>query len=351
MQRTPLPKAQPGTVETITIADHNFGRESSTLAAARERARDLASEPHEAEEDRSHPIVARTLSKLRKAKPSDLGVVGADGPGVIGCQVAPASIDRLANILRLVARAAALQGFALVATDGAAHFKSETESVGFSVTELVRRERHVLTDAERAKEEAWQRKRDRAVRANSWNDIFNDRPRFPEWDHHPTGQLSFEFEQVYLFRRTSPRRSFRDAKIQRLENMASDIAVGLAVLAAAKTEERLRREAQQRDIEAERHRRELAARAKHIEDRRAAGLVAILDELDELDRLRRLMAMLAAKPDESAGARVSTFLVWAKEHLAQRQARLTAQAIEERFEADQLFGDTDDHGFIPHRWY
>ncbi|WP_201026349.1 hypothetical protein [Paramesorhizobium deserti] len=74
--------------------------------------------------------------------------------------------------------------------------------------------------------------------------------------------------------------------------MASDIAVGLAVLAAAKTEERLRREAEQRRIEEERRRRELAARIKHVEDRRTTGLGAILSELDELDRLRRLIAML-----------------------------------------------------------
>jgi hypothetical protein len=53
-----------------------------------------------------------------------------------------------------------------------------------------------------------------------------------------------------------PRRSFRDAKVQRLENMASDIAVGLAVLAAAKTEQRLKREGEQRRIEDERRRRE-----------------------------------------------------------------------------------------------
>ena len=74
--------------------------------------------------------------------------------------------------------------------------------------------------------------------------------------------------------------------------MASDIAVGLAVLAAAKTEDRLRREAEQRRIEEERRRRELAARVKHVEDRRTAGQAAVLAELAELDRLRRLIAML-----------------------------------------------------------
>lgn len=149
----------------------------------------------------------------------------------------------------------------------------------------------------------------------------------------------------------APRRSFRDAKIQRLENMASEIAVGLAVLAAAKAEQRLRREADQRRAEEERRRRELAARIKHIEDRRIAGLGAILEELDELDRLRRLIGMLTGEVQAEQTPRLSTFLAWAKEHLVMREARLSARAVEERFATAQLFGETDDHAFAPSRWY
>lgn len=182
--------------------------------------------------------------------------------------------------------------------------------------------------------------------------MFLDRPRFPEWDFHPTGQLSFELEQVHVFGRgSSPRRSFRDAKLQRLENMASDIGVGLAVLAAAKTEQRLKREAEQRRIEEERRRRELATRAKHIEDRRVAGLGAILVELDELDRLRRLVAILNAEVRAEPTPRLSAFLAWANDRVAKREERLSPDAIESRFAAERLFGEDDDHAFTPSRWY
>src|SRR5579875_1637038 len=126
---------------------------------------------------------------------------------------------------------------------------------------------------------------------------------------------------------------------------------GLAVLAAAKTEQRLKREAEERRREEERRRRELAERAKHIEDRRIAGLGAILAELDELDRLRRLIAMLTTDVPAESAPRLSTFLSWARDHLAKREARLSAQAIEERFAAAHLFGDDDDHAFTPSRWY
>ena len=39
-----------------------------------------------------------------------------------------------------------------------------------------------------------------------------------------------------------------------------------------------------------------------------------------------------------------------KQHLKMAEWYL-AQAIEERFATEQLFGDTDDHAFAPSRWY
>jgi hypothetical protein len=227
VKQTPLPEAKPGAPDRITIANGEFSRESANLAAAREQARVLASDGGDNETAPPHPIVERTIAALRKAKPSDIGLVTVSQGGLIKCEVAPRSVDRLAVILPRIVRAASLQGFQLVGSEGSAHFKSETEVIGIWISELVKREKHVLTDAERTKEEAWQRKRDLATRRNAWDAVFIDRPRFPEWDYHPTGRLSFEFEQVYVFGGdTAPRRSFRDAKIQRLETMASEIGVG-----------------------------------------------------------------------------------------------------------------------------
>jgi hypothetical protein len=107
-----------------------------------------------------------------------IGIVTADDAGLIKCEVASPSVDRLAVILPRVVRAALLQGFELVADDGSKHFKSEPEAIGFSITKTVRREKHLLTDAERAKEEAWERKRDLAARRSSWDN--ERRPDHPE---------------------------------------------------------------------------------------------------------------------------------------------------------------------------
>jgi len=51
----------------------------------------------------------------------------------------------------------------------------------------------------------------------------------------------FELEHSYLLG-GSPRRSFRGAKVQRLANMANDIAVGVAVVAAANEDDNVKRE-------------------------------------------------------------------------------------------------------------
>lgn len=61
--------------------------------------------------------------------------------------------------------------------------------------------------------------------------------------------------------------------------------------------------------------------------------------------------MLIAEIPAEPVPHLSAFLAWAKDHLAKREARLSAQALEDRFAAEHLFGDDDDHGFTPSRRY
>jgi len=88
-----LSEAKGGTADRITIANSDLGRESSALANLREQARMLASEGSDDRVAPTHPIVDRTVAKLRKAKPSDIDIVAADGAGLIKCEVASPSIN------------------------------------------------------------------------------------------------------------------------------------------------------------------------------------------------------------------------------------------------------------------
>ena len=350
VKQTPLPKAKAGTSDRITIAAGELRPESQLIAVARENARLLASSIDTDAVMPTNPIIDRTIAQLRKAKPSTInGLVAVEGLNVIKASVAPISIDRLELALSRIATAAEALGIKLVRGEKTANFQYDGETIGFSITEGVRREKHVPTEKELAEQEAARKRRARRWNnPNSWHDDdFNwSALRGPEWDYHPTGQLAFELEQSYLLG-GSPRRSFKDAKVQRIENMASDIAVGIVVLATAKKDDHVKRAEQARQREEERRQRELALRKGHIAERRGKALEEVLEEMASLDRLRRLVAGLRSEEMSGSTGRVAEFLGLAERRLASREAALSADGLEERFEKQKLFGDDDDHAFRP----
>jgi hypothetical protein len=332
---TPLPELKTGISDRIAIAAGDLRPEAEAIAAAREQARVLASAALP-DNIATPPVVAKTISALRKARPGLSGLAATDGK-LIRCEVAPASIDRVELALIRIVAAAAQQGFTLELREKDVCFAGAGEEIGFSVTETVRRTKHELTEREQAEQERYERKREREFRSGNWTMSWTERPRFPEWDYHPTGQLAFEFEHAYVA--GAPRRTFRDGKIQRVEDMAPDIAVGLAVLAAAKTADRLQREERRRQEEEQRRLREQAARAKHVDERRAAGVDQILAEVQRVDQLTALLVQLPENPND--GDRVREFRRWIKAAIDRGRSRLNAEALEERFAASRLFGDDD----------
>lgn len=348
VEQTPLPKAKAGASPEIIIANADLSKEAATLSAVREQARVQASSGDGADDGPLHPIIARTLAALRKAKNAEKGLISVSEPGLIHCTVALASIDRIEIGLPRMVRAIALQGFQLVEDGGRVRFASEAESLGFSITETVRREAHVLTPSERRQQDAYEKRRDRAQR-RPWSDSWEMPPRFQEWDYRPTGQLAIEFEQVWGDVR--PRSTFRDGKIQRFETMASDVAVAVAVLAAAKTDTRLKQEAKERKRQEERDRRDQGLRAEHVQERRLAAFSTILTELEKLERMRQLVTALDSQLANSETARVANFVAWANGRLRELEAALSAATLEEKFDEARLFGEDDDYKFVSPPYY
>lgn len=347
VQPIPLPELQEGASDRITVAAGEIRNEPEFVSAARENARVSASLADADPERTPDPIVVRTLAKLRKTKPStENGLASVGGQGLIKVSAAPASIDRVELALNRLAAALEALNIRLEKDEKGVHLICEDEVIGFSISEGVRREKHVLTPKELAEDEADQKRLEkRWNNPTRWYDNvgFSYRRR-PDWDYHPTGLLAFELEQTYLLA-GSPRRSFKDAKVQRLENMAPDIAVGIAVFAAAKKQDRLKREAQARAWEEERRQRELAMRSQHIAQRRDEALDKVLDELAALDRLRRLIAGLRLEAASADTERVRLFLEFAEQRLAFREAALSPSGLEARFTNEHLFGEDDDRGF------
>lgn len=353
--QTPLPK---GNAARITISGAELRQEPELMAIAREEARVAASSIDSEADVPSHPIVERTAEKLRKAKPTaDSIMVSVKGPGLVCALIGPESVDRFEQVLNRIVAAAAVLGIKVERGEESAVFVCEGETIGFSVSESNKREKHVLSKKELAEQEAWQRKSDRywkarGNRALSWDDDngYPFPPRFPEWDYYPTGQFSFELDQHYFWD-TSPRRSFRDAKVQRLELIAGDIAVGIAVYAAALKADRIRRDDEARRREEEQQRRERAARADHIKKRRGDALDNILEKLAALERLRTLVTTLRSELESGGEGRVATFLDFAEQRLLEREAAFSAEGLDKRFERKRIFGEDDDHDFRSLRYY
>ena len=96
VKQTPLPKAKAGTSDRITIAAGELRPEPELIATARENARLLASSIDAEAVLPANPIVDRTITQLRKAKPSSInGLVTVEGLNVVKANIAPASIDAM----------------------------------------------------------------------------------------------------------------------------------------------------------------------------------------------------------------------------------------------------------------
>ena len=344
VRTTPLPNPKNLGLEKVIIAAGIVREEPDWLAGARESARLIASAESPAPDGPPHPIVARTIAALRKAKPVPNGQIRASDGNVVDCLIGPLSIDRLELVLSGIVVAAAAQGFKLVPGDDRAKFDNGSEQIGFAIIESYRRVKHVLTPAETAELEKYQRRRS----GSEWRlDMISPRLRFPEWDYHSTGMLSFEMKQGYSEGSTTVRATFRDAKVQRLENVTADIGVALAVMAVARAEGRKQAELRLQHREDERLRREQAQRDRHVEDRRQAELVMILEELAALERLRVLVGSLRQEIDGDQAPRARAFTDWAGHHLAAREQTLSADGLNTRLEGKRLFGADDDHAFHP----
>lgn len=351
VDRTPLPKTSKCVSDTITIAAPDLRGETAAVAATREEARIKASDEGQGDSGEPDPIVERTLEALRAAAPAHNGIVTVEGPDIIHCEVAPGSIDRVGKILADIIPAALRQGFVLEQGERKARFAGKGETLGISISETVQRIKHVVTPIEQAQRNAWYAKRNRR-HGRPWDeDDYEPFPYFGEWDYVCTGRLGFEMEGVYVPAGGGPRKTFRDAKIQRLENLASDIAVALAVMATAKREARERCEQEERKRQAERRERERPLRAKHIAERRRDVLEDVLNDLAGVERLRRLMAGLDALGGSRPSPRVAEFLAWSREELMAREAAFLHDGLEQRFAEERIFGDDDDHAFQSQYWY
>lgn len=137
--------------------------------------------------------------------------------------------------------------------------------VTFKLAEYVRRENHIPT-VEELSEEDRRRKRPRIT----WETPYGR--AYPEFDFIRTGELSIEISNQYL---NGYRRSWKDGKRQRLEDVIEDISIGIITYAAGLKKQREESERRARNWERQSRVSARAQSRRNREDERSK----ILDEL------------------------------------------------------------------------
>lgn len=344
VKNTPLPK-QHGSSE-IVIHEGAASDESEAMAAARAKIRGALEEWQGGEAGAArNPILERTLAKLAKAKPDRPGIAKIQGKGLIKVAVRPESVERATRVLQTLVSGAGAAGILLKAGDGSAIWLVENETVSFELVEAADRIEHVPTEAELKAVAKWEAQLEadqpRYGYLRDWG-----RPQIPKWEDCYQGRLAVRLEEVKILSLdrhwgTAIRRVFADSKTQDVTKMIPKILSTIAAMAVAKRENR-EVEERRRLAEGEvARRRAEAERRAAIEKRRLAALEQLMIEAAELERLRRFVDTLERGGEPAPESRAAALMNWARKRLAEREAKLGREELEQRLCNAQLFGEDD----------
>jgi exonuclease VII large subunit len=149
-------------------------------------------------------------------------------------------------------------------------------------------------------------------------------------------------EPSRYYHHASPRRSFNDGKRQRLENIVDKIAIGIAVVAAAKNERKREDDERAREHELRRQREEQTARLKFIEQRRSSEFGSLLTNYQKLEQMETILEHIQANGPITPNTRLREFVQWLSNQIAETRDKLALPAIEIHFCANNIFGQNDD---------
>jgi hypothetical protein len=292
--RPPLPAAKPGTPRKLTISPSPIPTVAKE-AAARIDA-DPAAQPIVVADRlvNPHPLIQATRLALESGHVDEYGAAyGQRNQPRLDVRVGKASLARALRILDALLKALEAHGASVQLDPQHEHrtcVKIGEETVAFRLEEEFIRQDHVPTKT--------------------------DKPYLtPKWDYVATGNLTFRIDEWSH----NIRKTWRDGQTRRLENLLPDILKGILVIAevlrtrrvAREREEQARREAEARQAELERRRREEEAHCQKLEDQvkrwvMSRNLRAFLGAVED-EALRR---GVSANPDTDFGR----WLAWARQH-------------------------------------
>ncbi|QDG52082.1 hypothetical protein FIV42_15420 [Persicimonas caeni] len=256
-----------------------------------------------------HPLVKRTKRALERAKPGRYARLHPAGDDTLSVAVGRPSIDRAMRIMDALIKALEERGHEVVVEKNHRGEKQTAvkiggESVPFELTERAREEVRELKTTGR---EAMSRRFALAI---------GDDPTVREF--FPSGELTLSIVTRIYHR--DIRRTWSDAKKQRVEDCLNDFISSVIKTAAALRERRKEQEeaARQREIEKAREAEEekaRQARERELEEerRRLTELEAEADAWHRAQRIRAYVgAVIAEKGTGEDGSELSDWIAWAK---------------------------------------
>jgi hypothetical protein len=322
VQLIPLPKLPPSTkvkdfvVRQSDVAAHGGEPASGPVAdqarfeaedANRILVADVLTDPH--------PLVARTVAALRRAKPDGQGYL-VPASASLDVHVTPDAADRAMCIFDALLKALDIRGCAtsirLAPQDDARAstvVRVGEEDIAIALSERVDVVEH-HDDPPTPKRNTGARSRE------SWRPVNPPPISRPRRELVSSGQFSLRIEHSYL----GIRCTWSDGKKQRVDQSLNDFIVGLFVAAERLKALRAEREAREREWRAAEERRAQEARRREEEASRVRALDRVLSTWRDARDIRQYVADARAaldKPDDTRDdTQVLTWLAWAEGHAA-----------------------------------
>jgi len=188
-----------------------------------------------------HRLIDRTAKSLRGAKANDHHIVCPRAKHCLDVEVTKNSIDRAMCIMDALFKALEVRGYEVFIDDekGLTKVTVLGENVEIHLEECIQRVSHVLTPQEEKR------------KARDYYYSY----QIPDFDYHPTGKLTLSIRGRFLYR-CGLRRSWSDAKVQRLDKCLNSIMVGLIKAASCIKANRLEDERREKAWAEEQCRRE-----------------------------------------------------------------------------------------------
>jgi hypothetical protein len=245
-----------------------------------------------------HSLIRATASRLRsKSRGNEFGILVPREPGGLDVKVSEGTLDRALQVMGQVIAVLERQGYSVgVSDDGRSFASIDGRQVPFAIEEPIRK---VVTQKARVPNptDRW-----------DYDEIVT---------HEPAGKLVLTI-LVSTWGQFEQRKRWSDAKVQRLENLISDVVAGLvrtAVSLRRQEEEHNRREAeeQRRERDREQLRKDIKEEEEKLEE-----FQEWIEGWDRADRMRRFIAAYEQQSRSWPAEKQSKYKAWVE--WANRQA-------------------------------